>query len=72
MKLAVIAHPNSKQPRVEKDLLGNIHVYVKSPPLEGKANREIIEALANHFKVKKSQVELKFGAKSKNKIFEIS
>ncbi len=71
MKIAVIAHPNSKQPRVEKDLLGNIHVYVNAPPLEGKANREVAESLADYFKVKKSQVELISGAKSKNKLFEI-
>jgi len=72
MKIAVIAHPNSKQAKIEKDLLGTLHVWVKAPPLEGRANREIVEALAGYFKVKKSQVELLSGAKSKNKTFEIT
>lgn len=72
MKVAVIAHPNAKQPRIEKDLLGTLHVYVNAPPLEGKANRAIAEALAEHFKVKKFQIELISGAKSKNKLFEIA
>ncbi len=72
MKVAVVAHPNSKRPRVEKDLLGTLHVYVKSPPLEGKANGEIIDALSDYFQVKKSQVELVSGQKSKAKLFEIS
>ncbi len=71
MKIAVIAHPNAKRPRIEEDLLGVLHVYVNAPPLEGKANRAIEESLANHFKVKKSQVELISGAKSKNKLFDI-
>lgn len=71
MKIAIIAHPNAKRPRIEKDLLGTLHVYVNAPPLEGKANRAVEEALAQYFKVKKSQIELISGQKSKNKTFEI-
>lgn len=71
MKISVIVHPNSKRPRIEKDLLDTLHVYVSEPPLEGKANRATIKALADYFKVSKSQVNLISGAKSKNKIFEV-
>lgn len=71
MEITVIAHPNSKKPRVEEDLLQTLHVYVKEPPLENKANRAIAQALAAYFKVKKSQVNLISGSKSKNKLFEI-
>lgn len=71
MKINVIAHPNAKKPRIEKDLLGTIHVYVHEPPLEGKANRAVQEALANYFEVKKSFVILISGERSKNKLFEI-
>lgn len=71
MKVLVIAHPNSKRPRIEKDLLENLHVYVNQPPLEGKANKATVEALAEYFKVKKNSVRLLSGEKSKNKIFEI-
>ncbi len=72
MKITVIAHPNAKRPRIEKDLLGTLHVYVNAPPLEGKANRAVEEALAKHFNVKISQIELISGHKSKNKTFEIT
>ncbi|MCL5435066.1 MAG: DUF167 domain-containing protein [Patescibacteria group bacterium] len=72
MKINVIAHPNSKKPKIEKDLLGTLHVYVSQPPLEGKANKAIVEALAEHFKVKKSSVVFISGEKSRNKLFEIS
>lgn len=71
MKIQVITHPNAKNPRVEKDLLETLHVYVSQPPLEGKANRAVIEALAGHFKVKRNSVVLLSGEKSKNKMFEI-
>lgn len=72
MKISVIAHPNSKKPRIENDLLGTLHVYVNQPPLEGKANQAVIEVLANYFKIKKSQIILLSGHKSKNKKFEIT
>lgn len=72
MKIQIIAHPNSKKPRIEKDLLDSLHVYVSQPPLEGKANKAVIEALADYFKVKKSQVRIISGEKSKNKIAEIA
>lgn len=71
MRVAIIAHPNSKNPRIEKDLLGSIHVYVSAPPLEGKANKSVREALAKYFGVRKSEVFLISGEKSKNKVFEI-
>lgn len=71
MKINIIAHPNSKKPRVEKDLLGTLHIYVSEPPLEGKANNAIREALAKYLEVKKSSVLLISGEISKNKLFEI-
>lgn len=72
MKIIVIAHPNSKKPRIEKDLMEVLHIYVHEPPLEGRANKAIVEALAEYFHVKKSNVLLLSGAKSKQKVFEIN
>lgn len=71
MKIQVIAHPNSKKTKIEQDLLGNLHVYVSQPPLEGKANKAIVDALAHYFKVKRSFVILLSGEKSKTKLFQI-
>ncbi|MDD5147817.1 MAG: DUF167 domain-containing protein [Candidatus Daviesbacteria bacterium] len=71
MKISVIAHPNSKNPRIEEDLMKVLHVWVKAPPLKGKANKAITEALANFFGIKKGKVTLIRGEKSKNKLFEI-
>lgn len=71
MTIQVIAHPNAKKTKVEGDLLGTLHVYVTEPPIDGRANAAIINALAKHFAVNRSNVILTSGEKSKNKIFEI-
>lgn len=71
MRLVIYAHPNSKKPRIEKDLFGGFHIYVNQPPLEGKANKAIVETLAKYFKVSKSKIVLIRGEKSKQKIFNI-
>ena len=71
MQISIIAHPNSKKPRIEKDLFGTLHVYVNQPPLEGKANKAVADALAGHFKISKSKVVLARGQKSKQKVFNI-
>lgn len=71
MQITVVAHPNAKQPRIERDLLGTLHVYVHEPPLEGKANRAVIESLVEYYHVKKGQISLLRGAKSKIKFFEV-
>ena len=71
MRVSIIAHPNAKRPRVEKDLFGEIHIYVNEPPIDGRANAATINALAKHFGVNRSDIILTSGEKSKNKIFEI-
>jgi hypothetical protein len=71
VKVSIIAHPNSKKPRIEKDLFNSLHVYVSEPPLEGKANNAIRDALTKYFEVKKSDILIISGEKSKNKIFEV-
>ena len=71
MNISVITHPNEKQPRVEEDLTGMLHIYVSAPPLEGKANAAVIEALAQYYKVKKSVITLLSGHTSKYKRLNI-
>jgi uncharacterized protein YggU (UPF0235/DUF167 family) len=71
MIISIIAHPNSKRPRIEKDLFGTLHIYVNQPPLEGKANKAVAESLAEHFKTNKSKIKLIRGSKSKQKVFDV-
>lgn len=72
MKISVIVHPNAKRERIEKDLLDTLHVYVNQPPLEGKANKATIKALADYFHKPPSDVNLISGGKTKYKLFEIT
>jgi hypothetical protein len=56
---------------VEKPELVIYKVSVKEAPVAGKANKAIIEALADYFNTAKSRVCLVSGESSKQKIFEI-
>ena len=69
MKYQVIAHPNAKKSQVKKDKHGQLHVCVTQPAQDGKANRAIIKVLADYLKIKKSQIFLDSGARSKQKTF---
>jgi uncharacterized protein (TIGR00251 family) len=52
---------------------GSLHliVHLKSPPVDGKANQELIALLAKEFNVTKRAVRIKSGAGSRQKIVEI-
>ncbi len=71
MKLTVFIKPNSKQaPKIIKnDQFWT--VFVKSPPIDGKANIEAGELIAQEFKIPKSKVRLIKGHKSRYKIFTV-
>lgn len=67
--------PNSKKgPLIIKttDEKGEIwEIFLKSPAIEGKANKEVCELIAKNLKVTKTKVILAKGLKSKVKIFNI-
>lgn len=72
MRISVKIKPNSKTVSVERTGGKEFSVRVKSPPKEGKANAELIEALGRHFGVAKTRVVIIRGAGSKNKVVDIS
>ncbi|MDD5258458.1 MAG: DUF167 domain-containing protein [bacterium] len=63
-------------PRARKNLVkaepGRLKVYLTAPPQDGKANKLLIEVLAEHFQVKKKQVLIVRGEKSQDKIVKIA
>lgn len=65
-----IIKPASRRPSItgEGD---TVHVAVKSPPIEGRANLEAAALIADAFGVPKSRVELVRGARSRIKQFRI-
>jgi len=68
IKVKVTLNAN-KEAIEEKD--GVLIVRVNQIPEKGKANDRVVKLLAKHFKVAKSQVRLKRGLTSRNKIVEI-
>ena len=63
-------------PRAKKNALGQrdntLLVHLNAPPVEGKANAALIAYLSELFKVRKSQIEIKLGEKSRSKVVCIS
>ncbi len=70
MRIKVIAHTNSKQPRIE-ERDGVFHVYVNVSPEHGEANLAVADALARHFGLPRFEIELKSGFTSQLKFYEI-
>jgi len=50
---------------------GSFTIHLKSPPVDGKANAELIQVLAKTFDLPKSSIRIKTGASSKSKWVEI-
>jgi len=71
MKIFIKAKPNSKEEKVEKIDEKNYTVFVKEPPIQGKANNAIKNALAVYFKTGSSSIKIISGHTSRNKIVEI-
>ena len=67
----MVVCPRSKKPRIEKDFNGEFRVYLQQVPEKGKANQEMIRALAEYFQVSKSRVRIVSGFKSRKKLVEV-
>jgi uncharacterized protein (TIGR00251 family) len=70
--ITVHLKPGARQNRVVKQLDDSTYVVeVTAPPVQGKANKALIELLAAHFDVPKLLIELKRGATTRIKQLEI-
>ena len=67
-EIAVKAVPRSSKAGID-GLYGDeaLKVRIKSAPVDGKANKELVETLAAAFGIPKSAVEIRAGATSKHK-----
>ncbi|MEY2913041.1 MAG: hypothetical protein RLZZ184_2350 [Cyanobacteriota bacterium] len=71
MQKIVKVKPNSQQQKIEELADGSLSVHLKSPPIDGKANEELIKLLAKKFDVPKSAITIKSGVTSRNKLITI-
>ena len=72
MIIKVRVVPNSKSESVREEGERNYKVKVREKALEGRANAAVIEALARHFGVKRSQVSIVSGASAREKTIEVA
>ena len=72
MKISVKVKPRAREEYIKEIGEGNFEVAVKEPPVQGKANRAVVRALAEYFHVSQSQVSIVSGYTSRNKVVEIT
>ena len=70
--LRVKVKPNARACELEAMSDGTWLAHVKSPPVDGKANQELIALVARHFAVRKAQVTIKSGASARLKLVQIA
>ncbi len=69
--ISIKVKPNARMSLLEETEPGVWYAQLKSPPVDGKANTELIALVAKHFGCKKADVTIKSGASGRNKIVSI-
>ncbi|MFO0802242.1 MAG: DUF167 domain-containing protein [Gemmataceae bacterium] len=69
--LQIKVKPNAKASRLEQADDGSWTAQLKSPPVDGKANRELIELVAERFGCRKAAVTIRSGASGRLKLVQI-
>ncbi len=70
-KLKVWVQPNAKKNEINGESGGYLKIKIKAPPVEGKANKELLRFLSKVLGVKIKDLEIKMGEKSKKKVILI-
>ncbi len=70
-RIWVTVKPRAKTEEVRKTDDSQYIASVHAPPQEGKANKALIELLANYFSVPKSSVRIIRGQTSRKKLIEV-
>lgn len=71
MKITIKVITKSKNQEIQEQPDNSLKVKLKSAPVKGKANEELIELLAKHYQVAKSQIQVIRGFSARNKLIEI-
>ena len=71
MLIRVYVTPHAKQARMVRISEDYFEVRVDERTVGGRANKRLVEILAEHFKVQKSRIFIVTGTKSSDKIVEV-
>jgi uncharacterized protein (TIGR00251 family) len=69
--LRIKVKPNARSSLLAQAANGTWEAKLKAPPVDGKANQELIELVARHFDCRKSAVSIKSGAGGRSKLVVI-
>lgn len=64
--------PNAKEASVINVSENYFEVRVDERAVDGRANKRLIEILAEHFKVRRSKISILKGTRSRNKIVQVN
>lgn len=70
--IRVRVKPNARESVLEQEPAGTWLARLKAPPVDGKANAELIELVARRFGCPRSAVSIKSGAGSRTKLVKIA
>lgn len=70
MKIEVKVIPNAKRNIISPEGL-RYKIHLNAPAVDGKANEALIKFLAEHYQVRKNQIEITKGLKSRHKVISI-
>lgn len=71
MKLCIKVKPNSRMDEIIREADGSVKVKIKAQPVEGKANKYLIEYLSKVLNLPKSKIVLLKGETNSFKTLEI-
>jgi hypothetical protein len=69
--LQVKVKPNARTSSLAQNPDGSWMAQLKSPPVDGRANEELIALVARHFRCGKAAVSIKSGASGRIKLVKI-
>lgn len=72
MIIEIVVKTKQREQRIEKIDDTHYKVFVKSSPIQNKANLEILNLLSEYFDIPKSSIRIKLGKTSSKKIVEIA
>ena len=72
MILRIKVKPNARTSTLAQQADGTWRAELKSPPVDGKANAELITLVAEHFRCPKAAVTLKSGASGRTKLVKVA
>lgn len=70
--ITVHVHPNAARSQIVGFRDEVLHIKVTAPPVEGRANTELVELLSDVLQVRKSNVTIERGASGRRKIVAVS